>query len=229
MQISVFIAIGYGFLSFFSPCILPLIPVYLGSLAGPEVFETKQNKRRLPVFLHSLSFVIGFTLVFSIFGAGSGILGNIIISRLSMVRQAAGILLILFGMVMLASLKIPWLNFERRFSLRLPATVSYLRSFLIGAVFPVAWIPCTSWALGSILLLAGTSQTAWQGAYLLAVYSLGLGIPFLILGAAFDIITPWLKNIGRYSNWIYIVSGLLLIIFGFLVLTDKLGLFPGQF
>jgi cytochrome c-type biogenesis protein len=106
--------------------------------------------------------------------------------------------------------------------------VSYFRSFLIGAVFPVAWIPCTSWVLGGILLLAGTSQTAWQGAYLLAFYSLGLGLPFLILGAAFDFLMPLLKNINRYSSWIYLASGLLLIIVGSLVLTDKLGLFPGQ-
>jgi cytochrome c-type biogenesis protein len=229
MQISVFITIGYGFLSFFSPCILPLIPVYLGSLAGPEVFEKGEKRRRLPVFLHSLSFVIGFSLVFTIFGAGSGILGSLILQKLDFVRQLAGILLIVFGLVMLAASRIPWLNFEKRFSLRLPPTVSYLRSFLVGAVFPVAWIPCTSWVLGGILLLAGTSQTAWQGASLLAFYSLGLGLPFLILGAAFDLITPWLKNIGRYSNWIYLFSGLFLIVVGSLILTDKLGLFPGQF
>ncbi|MBI4283969.1 MAG: cytochrome C biogenesis protein CcsB, partial [Chloroflexi bacterium] len=104
----------------------------------------------------------------------------------------------------------------------------YLRSFLVGAVFPVAWIPCTSWVLGGILLLAGTLQTAWQGAYLLAIYSLGLGLPFLVLGAAFDFVTPLLKNIRRYSSWIYITSGLLLIIMGVLVLTDKLGWLPGQ-
>jgi cytochrome c-type biogenesis protein len=228
MQISVFIAIGYGFLSFFSPCILPLIPVYLGSLAGPEVFEKNSTKNRLPVFLHALSFVFGFTLVFTMFGAGSGVLGSIILGKLNTVRQLAGILLIVFGLVMLAASRIPSLNLERRFNLRLPPAVSYLRSFLIGAVFPVAWIPCTSWVLGSILLLAGTSQTAFQGAYLLAFYSLGLGLPFLILGAAFDIVMPWMKNIGRYSNWIYLASGLLLIVFGFLILTDKLGLFPGQ-
>lgn len=222
MQISVFVAFGYGLLSFLSPCVLPLIPVYLASLAGPEIFEDRAKRKRLPIFLHALSFVIGFSLVFTLWGAGSGLLGAALLNHLSALRQISGALLIIFGIVMLAALKIPWLNFERRLNLRLPTKGGYLRSFLIGAVFPVAWIPCTSWALGGILLLAGTSQTAWQGAYLLAVYSLGLGLPFLVVGAAFEFVSPLLKNIGRYSTWIYITSGLLLIAMGILVMTDNI-------
>ena len=228
MQITVFLAFGYGLLSFLSPCVLPLIPVYLSSLVGPEIFEDRAKRRRLPIFLHSLSFVLGFSLVFTLFGAGSGLLGAVFLNRLSVVRQVAGGLLIILGLVMLAALKIPWLNYERRLNPSLPANGGYWRSFLVGAVFPVAWIPCTSFVLGGILLLAGTSQTAWQGAYLLTIYSLGLGLPFLVLGAAFDFVTPLLKNIRRYSRWIYVISGLLLIIIGILILTDKLGWFPGQ-
>jgi cytochrome c-type biogenesis protein len=228
MQISVYIALGYGLLSFFSPCILPLIPVYLGSLAGPEIFETSTKRARLPLFFHALSFVIGFTLIFTLFGAGSGLLGSVFLTRLTFLRQTSGIFLIVFGLLMLLAIKIPWLNFEKRMSFQLPTGVSYIRSFLIGAVFPVAWIPCTSWALGGILMLAGTSQTAWQGAYLLVFYSLGLGVPFLVLGIVFDYLMPFLKNLVRYSNWIYIFSGLLLIIMGALILVDKLSLLPGQ-
>lgn len=228
MEISVFVAFGYGLLSFLSPCILPLIPVYLGSLVGPELFEDRIKRRRLPVFLHSLSFVIGFSIVFLLWGAGSGLLGAVLLNHLSRIRQVAGALLIIFGLIMLAALKIPWLNFERRPKLLLPSTGGYLRSLLIGAVFPVAWVPCTSWALGGILVLAGTSQTAWQGAYLLAVYSLGLGLPFLTLGAAFDFALPLLKNIRRYSGWIYVTSGLLLLVVGILIVTDMMNLFPGQ-
>ncbi len=229
MQISIFVAFGYGLLSFLSPCILPLIPVYVASLAGPEILEDRTKRRRLPIFLHSLSFVIGFSLVFTLWGAGSGLIGAASVSHLAVVRQVAGILFIVFGLVMLATLKIPWLNYERRLNPSVPATRSYLRSFLVGAVFPVAWIPCVSWVLGGILLLAGTSQTAWQGALLLAVYSLGLGLPFLALGAAFDFVTPLLKNISRYSSWVYVASGLLLIVVGILVLADKLVWFQGRF
>lgn len=228
MQISIFVAFGYGLLSFLSPCMLPLIPVYLASLVGPDIFEDKTKRRRLPIFLHALNFVLGFSIVFILWGAGSGLLGAALVSNLAVLRQVAGVLLIIFGVIMLAALKIPWLNFERRLKLSLPSSGGYLRSFLVGAVFPVAWIPCTSWALGGILLLAGTSQTAGQGAYLLAIYSLGMGLPFLALAVAFDFITPLLKNIRRYSSWLYVTSGLLLITMGILILTDKLGLFPGQ-
>ena len=222
MQVSALVAFGYGLLSFLSPCILPLIPVYLGSLAGPEVFQEKASRKRLPIFLHSLSFVLGFTVIFTLWGAGSGLLGAALLNRISLLRQISGVLMIVFGLLMLAALKIPWLNYESRVNVSLPSKISYLRSFLTGAVFPVAWIPCTSWALGGILLLAGNSQTASQGAYLLVIYSLGLGLPFLILGAAFDLVSPWLKNIRRYSSWIYIISGLLLIVVGVLILLDKL-------
>lgn len=215
-------------MSFLSACILPLIPVYLSSLIGPDIFEEKTKRKRLPIFRHSLTFVLGFSLIFTLFEVGSGLLGAVLLSHLSMVRQIAGVLLIILGLVMLAALKVPWLNYEKRLSFSLPAGGGYLRSFLAGAAFPVAWIPCTSWALGGILLLAGESQTAWHGAFLLAVYSLGLGLPFLIMGAAFDAVAPLLKNLRRFSGWIYVISGSLLVFMGILVLTNHLGWLPGQ-
>ena len=219
---SLLIAFGAGLASFLSPCVVPLVPVYLASLAGFEILDTKAQRNRLPLFLHSLAFVIGFSLVFVFLGAAAGLVGFIFNLYSVVIHRIAGSLLIVFGLLMLAALKIPWLNYERRLSPSLGNTNSYLRSFLIGAVFPVAWIPCTSWILGGILMLAGTSETAWHGAYLLAIYSLGLGLPFLAMGVAFDFITPLLKNISRYSNWIYIISGLLLIVVGVLILTDNL-------
>lgn len=228
MQITILIAFGYGLLSFLSPCVLPLIPVYLSSLVGPEIFEVKAKRRRLTIFQHSWSFVLGFSLVFALFGVGSGLLGGVLLSHLSMVRQISGVLLIILGLVMLAALKVPWLNFEKRLTPSLPAGSGYLRSFLTGAAFPVAWIPCTSWALGGILLLAGASHTALQGAFLLLVYSLGLGVPFLVVGIAFDFVTPFLKKMRRYSVWLYVFSGLLLVAMGLLVLTNHLGLLRGQ-
>ena len=221
-EIPFLVAFGAGLLSFLSPCVLPLVPVYLASLAGPEILDAKATRKRMPLFLHSLSFVIGFSIVFTILGAGAGLAGFAISAHLVLIRQIAGSLLIAFGLFMLATLKVPWLNYERRLSPSLGNTSSYLRSFLIGAVFPVAWIPCTSWVLGGILMLAGTSETVWQGAYLLAVYSLGLGLPFLIMGIAFDSITPLLKRIHRYSAAIYIFSGVLLIAVGISILTNRL-------
>lgn len=228
-QISLLVAFGAGLSSFLSPCVLPLVPVYLASLAGPDILETGYKRGRLPIFLHSLSFVLGFSLVFTMMGALVGLAGIFISPYSPVVQKLSGSLLILFGIFMLVALKVPWLNYEKRLNLSLANTTGYLRSFIIGAIFPVAWIPCTSWVLGGILTLAATSDTAWQGAYLLAIYSLGLGFPFLVMGVAFDFITPLLKSINRYSNWVYIISGLLLIAVGIFILTNNLEWFIGAF
>ncbi len=221
-DISLWAAFSGGLLSFGTPCVLPLVPVYLASLAGGEILEPKVKRIRLPIFFHSLSFVLGFSLVFIMMGALVGLAGIVISPYSPLVQRVSGSLLIAFGLFMLAALKVPWLNYEKRLNPSLGNTTSYLRSFLIGAVFPVAWIPCTSWILGGILLLAATSQTAWQGAYLLTIYSLGLALPFLAVGVAFDYVVPLLKRISRYSKWVYVISGILLIAVGILILTGRL-------
>jgi len=221
-NISLLVAFSAGLLSFLSPCVLPLVPVYLASLYGPEIFEAKAKKFRMPVFLHSLSFVIGFSVVFTLFGAGAGLVGFALSTHLTVIQHIAGSLLIVFGIFLLAAIKVPWLNFERRLAPSRGATIGYLRSFLTGSIFSLAWTPCIGPILGGILALALGSETAWQGACLLATYSLGLGLPFLVVGAAFDSIAPLLRRIHRYSTVIYIVSGVLLIAVGILILTNKL-------
>jgi len=221
-EISFLIAFSAGLLSFLSPCVLPLVPVYLASLVGPEIFDDKATRKRMPIFLHSLSFVIGFSIVFTILGAGAGLVGFAISAYSVIIRRIAGSLLIAFGLFILAALKVPWLNFEKHLAPSQSVTTSYLRSFLTGGIFSLAWTPCVGPILGGILTLALSSETVWQGAYLLAVYSLGLGLPFLIMGIAFDSITPLLKRIRRYSTAIYIISGLLLIAVGILILTNRL-------
>ena len=221
-DIPLVVAFGAGLASFLSPCVLPLVPVYFASLCGPEILDSKAAARRIPIFLHSISFVLGFSLVFTMMGALVGLAGIVINPNSPLVQKLSGSLLIAFGLFMLAALKVPWLNFERRLNPSLGNTTGYLRSFLIGAVFPVAWIPCTSWILGGILMLAATSDTAWHGAYLLTIYSLGFGLPFLIIGTAFGFITPLLKRIQRYSQLMYIISGVLLITVGILILTGRL-------
>ncbi len=225
-QITLVVAFVAGLLSFLSPCVLPLVPVYLASLAGPEIFEAESKRRRLPIFLHSLSFVIGFSIVFSLWGAGAGLIGSALVAHLAVIRKIAGSLLIVFGLFMLAALKVPWLNYERRLNLSLGST-GYLRSLLTGGIFCFAWTPCLGGPIASILSLAGSSGTVWHGTYLLAIYSLGLGLPFLIIGIAFDAITPLLKRIYSYSAAIYIFSGVLLIAVGILILTNKLVWFLG--
>jgi len=205
-SISIIAAFSAGVLSFLSPCVVPLVPVYLASLYGPEILETGAARRRLPLFLHSLSFVIGFSLVFVTLGAIAGLTGLAINPSSALLNKIAG----------------PWLNYEKRLTPSLGNTTGYLRSLLIGATFSLAWIPCVSPILGGILALALGSETAWHGAYLLAIYSLGLGLPFLIIGVAFESISPLLRRIHRYSRLIYIISSLLLITIGVLILTNSL-------
>ncbi len=221
-NISIIVAFSAGLLSFLSPCVLPLVPVYLASLAGPEILDTRATTLRLPVFLHSLSFVVGFSVIFVTLGAIAGLTGFAINPSLALLNKISGGLLIAFGIFLLAALKIPWLNYEKRLAPSLGSTTGYLRSFLIGASFSLAWTACVGPILGGILVVALNAATAWHGAYLLAFYSLGLGLPFLIIGAAFDSIAPLLKRIHRYSKLIYVIGGLLLIAVGILILTNNL-------
>jgi cytochrome c-type biogenesis protein len=200
------------------------VPVYLASLTGPEIFEPAPGKWRPNIFFHALSFVIGFAIVFTLLGAGLGMAGFAFSEHVTLIRAISGSLLILFGLLLLLSQRVSWLNFERRLKPNQGKTTSFVRSLLTGGIFAVAWTPCVGPVLGSILMLAMSSQTAYQGASLLAVYSLGVGIPFIVIGAAFDSLTPLLKRIRRFSGIFYIVSALLLIAVGILILTDKLSL-----
>ena len=223
-NVTLLAAFGAGLVSFITPCVLPMVPVYFASLAGPDVLEGASASRRR-LFLHSLSFVLGFSLVFTLMGALVGLAGVVINPNSPVVQNISGSLLIVFGLFMLASLKIPWLNFEKRLSPSLGSSPGYLRSFLTGGIFTLAWTPCVGPILGSILTLALGSDTAWQGGYLLLTFSLGLGLPFLIVGAAFGAIRPVLRAISRYSTAIYIIGGLALVAVGIVILTGNLDLF----
>jgi len=216
------VAFTGGVLSLLSPCVLPLIPVYLASLAGPEIFETGVAGRRLTVFFHSLSFVIGFSAVFTILGTGAGFAGFAIGSHLNVVRVVSGSLMIIFGLLLLAAPKISWLNYEKRLTPKQGLTGGYLRSFVLGVLFSLAWTPCVGPVLGGILTLAFNTESPWNGTYLLAIYSLGMALPFIIIGLAFDSLYKVLKKVRSYSTYIYIVSGVLLVAVGTLILTNKM-------
>ncbi|MFH0847561.1 MAG: cytochrome c biogenesis protein CcdA [Chloroflexota bacterium] len=219
-----FLAFGAGLLSFLSPCVLPMAPVYLASMAGPGIFNSDARTKGMPLLLHTICFVLGFSTIFTLLGAGAGLLGLAIGAYIGVLRQLSGFLLILMGLFLLLSLKIPSLNFEKQLNSGRLLRGGHLRSFLIGAVFSLGWTPCVGPILGGVLTLAMGSETALRGAYLLAIYSLGLGLPFLIIGAFFDALRPWLKKLSRYANLIHILSALLLIGVGILVLTGNLAL-----
>jgi cytochrome c-type biogenesis protein len=220
-QVSVPVAFGAGLLSFLSPCVLPMVPVYIGTICGARVYNAKSAGIRLPLLLHSFSFVLGFSVVFVALGVIAGLTGlsidPVILNRI------AGGLLIASGIFILAALKVPWLNYEKRLAPNLSNTTNCFRSFFIGVAFSLGWTACVGPILAGIIALAAVEATAWHGAYLLAVYSLGLGLPFLIIGVAFDSMLPLIRRINRYSRVIHIVSGFLLISIGVLILTNNIG------
>lgn len=226
-NISAIAAFVAGLTSFLLPCVLPLAPIYLAILAGPEILEPGADKKNVRIFLHSLTFVAGFSAVFIGLGAGAGLAGLAISINFFLIKQVAGILLIVFGTLFLLSQKVPQLNFQKRFTPSQSTKTGYIRSFATGAIFSMVSMTCATYILGGILMLAAVSATAWRGASLLAIYSLGLGIPFLIIGAAFDRVTPLLKRIQRHSKAVYITSGAVLIVLGILVTTGRLTLLTG--
>ena len=226
-NISAITAFVAGLASFLLPCVLPLAPIYLAILAGPEILEPGADKKNVRVFLHSLTFVAGFSAVFVGLGAGAGLAGLAISINFFLIKQVAGILLIVFGTLFLLSQKVPRLNFQKRLTPSQSTKTGYIRSFATGAIFSMVSMTCATYILGGILMLAAASATAWRGASLLAIYSLGLGIPFLIIGAAFDRVTPLLKRIQRHSKAVYITSGAVLIVLGILVTTGRLTLLTG--
>jgi cytochrome c-type biogenesis protein len=227
-QIPYILAFSGGLLSFFSPCVLPLVPAYLANLAGVTAIDPQSRKSYLPALFHSLSFVLGFSIIFIAMGASVGLIGTALTAYSVLLRQIAGGLIIAFGIFLIAAFKLPWLNYEKRLKSTTSSSPGYLRSIGIGAAFALGWTPCIGPILGAILTLACSSQTAAEGALLLTIYSLGLGIPFIIIGLVWGAIMPLWKSINRYLGVISIVSGALLIIVGILILTGNLA-WLGQF
>ena len=199
------------------------MPVYFARMAETSV-TAAAGSHRIAIFFHSVSFVLGLTAIFTLLGAGAGLMGLAISEHIVLIRKIAGILLILMGIFLLLALKVPWLKFEKRINTGVSQKTGYLRSFVTGSVFALGWTPYVGPILGGILVMAMGTATALKGAYLLIIYSLGMGLPFLIIGIAFDTLRWRLTQIQRYSVIINVISGLLLIIIGVLVLTNKLAL-----
>ncbi|MFA5056362.1 MAG: cytochrome c biogenesis protein CcdA [Dehalococcoidia bacterium] len=215
-EVSYPIAFGAGIAAFFSPCILPLVPIYIANIGG--VVSLSAETKRRAVFIHTVAFVIGFSIIYILMGASVGLFGMFIPNDI--LRIAGGVLLILFGIYLLAAMKIPRLNFEKSLSRPFWGKVGYMRSALMGAVFSVGIGTCAYGTLGLILTMAAVAQTAAKGALLLTVYSLGLGLPFIIVGLALDRAKPVLRWFSRHSVWTSIASSILLIVIGSLMLAD---------
>jgi cytochrome c-type biogenesis protein len=213
-----------GVLSFLSPCVLPLIPAYLAYMSGAEVGDLMaaqgfQSFKRTG--LKSILFVLGFTIVFVAMGAAATSVGQLLQSKIEILSKIAGVIIVIFGLHMLGVFRIKALYSEKRFHLRME-NLGLWGSFLIGITFALGWTPCIGPVLAGILTLAAQSNTVVRGMVLLALYSLGLGIPFLLAGFATGAVLRVLSGFKKYFRSVEIASGTLMILVGVLIFNGNL-------
>ena len=222
-QISVVVAMGAGLLSFLSPCVFPLIPSYLAFVGGLSLEEIQESpahtKRRRQLLFRAVAFVLGFSTIFIAFGASATALGHLLFDYQLVIRRAGGVLVILFGLHIAGWLGLPFLMRERHLELK-NRPVGIVGGFLVGVTFAAGWIPCVGPILGSILVMASTSQTAGQGIFLLGAYSAGLAIPFLLSALLFGRFLLFFNRFKHLLPWVSRVSGVFLMLVGVLLLTD---------
>jgi cytochrome c-type biogenesis protein len=223
MDIGIATAFGAGILSFLSPCILPLVPSYLCFLAGSSLEALARQSdlatgRRL--LARAFAFVIGFGAVFVALGAGASWIGGLIGDHLALLTRIAGGVIVLFGLHMLGVFRIPLLMREARLEAQRPiGTVSAL---VVGLAFGFGWTPCVGPVLASILLLAGAQGSVSQGAWLLAGYAAGIGLPFIVASLFVGVFVRWLSRMGRYLGIVEKIMGLALIATGLAIFAGAM-------
>jgi cytochrome c-type biogenesis protein len=222
---TIIVAFFAGIVSFVSPCVLPLIPGFLAYLSGTS---TGQQGTRLKVFLNSVAFVVGFSVIFALLG----VLLNTILERVSYnvqtwLSRIGGMIIILFALYILGLIKISFLEREHKFAVKKKFSVTYITSFVFGSAFAVGWTPCVSAILGSVFALAITKPGL--AFFLLMSYALGLGIPFLLVGLFTTQAVALINKSATVLKYFNIVVGILLLILGILVFTNKLNVVANWF
>ena len=227
IELSFLVAFGAGILSFLSPCVLPLIPSHLSFVTGLSIneFYTKDSTKlpRRFILLHSFFFVLGFSLLFVALGASASYMGRILLYHQAIIRKIGGVLIIIFGIHLSGLLNLTLLEREKRLHLAYKP-VGYLGSLLVGIAFGAGWTPCIGPILGAILVMASTAKDFLQGIFLLSLYSLGLGLPFLLSALMIHALMERFRSLTRFFRYISLISGIFLIIVGVLVFTNYLSL-----
>lgn len=222
--VSFAVALLAGLLSFLSPCVLPLIPSYIGFLTGMSAEELEA--RRGTALVHALWFVAGFSLIFVLLGASASAVGGVLRQHQEWIGRAGGVLIVLFALYLLGVLRPRFLLQERRLHLG-TKPLGYLGSAVVGVAFGAAWTPCVGPILGAILTLAAARSSVGEGMGLLGVYALGLAIPFLLTAVALERFLGWFQRFRPYLRWVERVSGAILLLLGLLLLTDRFTLLAG--
>ena len=224
-DLSLYLAFAAGVLSFLSPCVLPLVPSYVAFLTGLSFEDLPrdqpQKKLRRVIFSHSLLFILGFSVLFTLLGASATLLGQFLVTHRDTIRIVGGIMVILFGLFISGVFSFRFLQSEKKFHLR-DKPLGYVGSFLVGVTFAAGWTPCVGPILSSILLYASTAEDLQTGIILLLSYSLGLGLPFFACSLALNTFLGAFQKTRRYIGVFTKVGGLLLILVGILLLTNSL-------
>ena len=225
--IGVLAAFLAGAISFLSPCVLPLVPGYVSYIAGqPDLAAHRRAGfvARIPAAGLSLCFVLGFSTVFVALGAGASALGQLLLTWRYELNMVGGAIVILFGLVMLGALRIGVFFRDTRFHLDIPGGRP-LGAYLLGLAFAFGWTPCIGPVLGAILTVSASTAQMSDGIWLLAIYSAGLGVPFLLTAFFTDVIAARLKAIGRAGRILYKTAGALMILMGVAIITGQLSAF----
>jgi cytochrome c-type biogenesis protein len=224
LTISPWIAFGAGIASFLSPCVLPLLPIYVSYLTGISVDNLNHDnlgRMRKKLVRNGGFFILGFSLVFVLLGLSASSLGRLLLRNQVLVRRIGGVVIILLGVHLSGLWKINFLYREKKIAYR-PVKNLYLNSFLLGVAFSLGWTPCTGPILSGILVLAGSSGSPLRGAYLLVIYSLGMAIPFMLSSLVLTWVVDRLRFLGKGLVVLQIIVGVIMIILGILVFTGWL-------
>jgi len=222
MGLNGIIAFSAGLLSFFAPCVLPLIPSYLVFISGVSIDDYSthtSNRFNKSMCIHALAFVIGFSFVFISLGISSSMIGKFFSTYQVHITRIGGILLIIMGLFSLNLIKIPFLERDRIIRLK-EKPLGIFGSFIVGITFSLGWTPCIGPALTSILIIASTEESSLKGAYLLSMYSLGLALPFILSAFLFHHFFYFIKRYGFIVKYTAKITGILLIIVGLLLVTS---------
>ena len=217
------IAFIAGVISFFSPCVVVIIPIFLSNLAGVPFDQKDSLLLKKHILYSTLVFVIGFISVFTVFGIVSGLFAQTFVRYIDIFNLVAGVLIILFGLVTLELLPIPFLQRTFKVNVQGPSGYNLFKSFAVGSAFAAGWTPCVGPILAAILLLAGASATAFTGGVYLIAYGFGLALPFIFFALFISQISGWLKKITPYLKYFNYVAGGFLILLGVLLITGNLG------
>lgn len=223
-DLSIFLAFLAGLISFLSPCVLPLLPSYLAFITGlsfEELIRQGSSRQvRQIILTHSLLFILGFSILFTLMGASATLLGQWLATYRDMIRLGGGILIIILGFFISGIIPLDFLQREKRWHWQ-HKPLGYLGTFLVGVTFAAGWTPCVGPMLSAILLYASTAENIKSGIILLLVYSLGLAVPFLVSSLALNSFLNAFQKARRFIGILTKVGGILLIGIGFLLLTNS--------